>query len=75
MGYHWFDINKFAEVATLPSALQVYTHTPYKPSRRERSIAFYTRGFDLIGPIHAPLNEYIQVFAAAKLFTKWAEVI
>ena len=66
MGYHWFGITKFTEVATLPSVLQAYMHTPYKPSRHERSIAFYTRELDLIGAIHAPLNEYIRVFAAPK---------
>ena len=66
MGYHWFGITKFAKVATLPSALQAYTHTPYEHSRRERPIDFYTRGLDLIGPIHAPLNKYIRVFAATK---------
>ena len=66
MGYHWYGITKFAKVATLPSALQAYTHTPYKPSRHERSIAFYTRVLELIGPIHSPLNEYIWVFAATK---------
>ena len=66
MGYHWFGITKFAKDATLPSAFQAYTHTPYKPSRDERSIAFYTRGLELIRPIHSPLNEYIRVFAATK---------
>ena len=66
MGYHWFGITKFAKVATLLSALQAYTHTPYKPSRRECSIAFYTRGLDLIGPIHALLNGYIWAFIATK---------
>ena len=66
MGYHWFGRTKFTKVAALPSALQAYTHTPYKPSRRERSIAFYTRRLELIGPIHSPLNEYIRVFAATK---------
>ena len=66
MGYHWFDITKFVEVATLPSALQAYTHTPYKPSRREHSKAFYTWGLDLIGPIHPFLNSYIWVFVTTK---------
>ena len=66
MGYHWYGITKFAKVATLPSALQAYMHTPYKPSRCEHSIAFYTRGLELIGLIHSPLNEYIRVFAVTK---------
>ena len=66
MGYRWFGRTKFTKVATLPSALQAYTHTPYKPSRRERSIAIYTWRLELIGPIHSPLNEYIRVFATNK---------
>ena len=48
----------------LPNALQACTHTPYKHSRHERLIAFYTWGLDLIGPIHPSLNGYIRVFAA-----------
>ena len=50
--------------AALPNALQACTHTPYKHSRHECLIAFYTWGLDLIGFIHPPLNECIRVFAA-----------
>ena len=49
---------------TLPNALQACMHTPYKHSRHELLIAFYTWGLDLIGLIHPPLNECIQIFAA-----------
>ena len=36
------------------------------PSSKVKSKVFHTWGFNLIEPIHSPLNEYIWVFAATK---------